>query len=331
MRLAWFAPPAVEESGTATDSMGLLVRALRARHAIDLIDARAAHDFVWQHARMPYDLCIYELDDTRAHQFIWPYLIHYPGITRLHRLTLQTSRAAALERERRLDDFAREFSFAHPGATPPMLREAKLIAPGRWSMLAIPLLASRITVVGYEVVMGALAADYPGARVRAISPGVEPLAGPDDGIVVSLEWPVNGAPLTRALAGLAAGRPVVVFDCPETADWPSINPQDWRPRSSAPPICVAIDPRDEDHSRRLAMRRLEEDVSLRRELGSAARAWWLAHATVERAVAGFEEVLEEGRKCEPPARPPNWPAHLSSDGFAHAREVLSAFGVELPF
>lgn len=327
MRLAWFAPADVS---TRTD-IPALVQALAARHRIDIIDATRAHDFVWQHARTPYDLCVYELDNTPAHQFIWPYLVQYPGVTRLHRLTLQSSRAQALEREHRLDDFAREFSFAHPGATPPVVRASHQIAPGPWPMIAVPLLASRITVVAHAAVADALRADYPAARVRAVTPGIDPSGGTSDQIVVATEWPVDGAPLLDALTGFAGGRPVVVFDCPETADWPSVNPQDWQPRSEATPICVAIDPRDEDHSRRLALTRLRQDADLRRRLGAAARDWWQMHATVERASAAFEQVLEEARRCEPLPTPDGWPRHLAADGLTRAREVLGQFGVELPF
>jgi hypothetical protein len=327
MRLAWFAPPHLS---IRTD-IAALVHALTPRHQIDVIDATRAHDFVWEHARAPYDLCVYELDNTPAHQFIWPYLVHYPGVTRLHRVTLQSSRASALAREQRLDDFEREFAFAHAGATPPVVRASRHIAAGPWPMIAVPLLASRITVVAHAAVEEALRADYPAARVRAITPGVERPHGTTDEIVMAAEWPVEGAPLVGALEGFAAGRPVIVVDCPETADWPSLNPQDWQPRSSAAPICVAIDPRDEDHSRRLAMTRLQADAGLRSRIGAAAREWWRTHATIDQAAAAFEQVLEEARRCEPPPTPDGWPAHLATDGTSRAREVLRQFGVELPF
>jgi hypothetical protein len=325
MRLAWFAPDG-DTAGAAA-----LRAALRSSHHIDEIDARAAHEFIWRHARDPYDLCVYELDDTPAHQFVWAYLVHYPGVTRLHRVTLQTSRADALERDQRLDDFAREFAFSHPGAAAPVARAMRRIAPGAWPMLAVPLLASRITVVAHEAVAETLRAEYPAAHVRAVTPGVQPRENPGDAIVMAAHWPVHGAPLVDALAGFAAGHAVVVFDGPETADWPSLNPQDWQPRSSVPPICVAIDPRDEGHSRRAAMTRLEKDAALRAVLGEAARRWWQAHATVERAAAALDGVLQDAAKIGNPARPEGWPSHLSADGLGRAREVVGQFGLELPF
>jgi hypothetical protein len=326
MRLAWFAP---ENDGPEADT-ALLVRALAVRHQIDPIDARRAHEFVWRHARTPYDLCVYDLDNTPAHQFVWPYLLHYPGVTRLRRLTLQASRADALERDDRIEDFVREFTFSHPGAAPPVLPSMRRIVPAPWPMLAVPLLASRLTVVAHAANAEALAADYPGARVRAITPCVEPTDG-GKAIVVAAKWPVDGAPLIEALAGFAAARAVIVFDCPETADWPSLDPQDWRPRSASAPICVAIDPRDEDHSLRLALARLERDPDLRSRLGEAAQGWWQTHATAARAAAAFEEALREAVTCVRPDVPAGWPPHLTEDGLTYARRVLEQFGVELPF
>jgi hypothetical protein len=302
MRLAWFRPAgATRGFGAARDVLtpapiddtALLVRALEMRHQIDVIDAPAAHDFVWRHARDPYDLCVYELDNTPGHQFVWPYLAHYPGVTLLRRLTLRAS---------------------CPDAPP---RDDLLVA----------LFASRVTVVPHATVADALEADYPGARIRHVTPGVNPLPSTADEIVVSLGWPSAGSSFAEALAGFASARAVIVFDCTETADWPSINPQDWQPRfvlPPAPPMCVSIDPRDEDHSRRLAIRRLSEDAVLRKQLGDAAQAWWRAHATVERAAAAFDAVLEEAPTMAPPPKPRNWPAHVGDDGTTLARELLAS-------
>jgi hypothetical protein len=294
MRLAWFRP--VSEAGShaiaSTDDVGLLIRALRSLHKIDVINEDRAHDFVWQHARTSYDLCVYELDNTPAHQFIWPYLLHYSGVTLL-----------------------RSVSVPH------------LITGARGPRTSLPLHASRIVLVPHAPIAEVLQADYPAARIRSIIPGVEPLAGPRDAIVESLRWPVDGSALTDALAGFAAARPVMVFDCTETADWPSIDPHDWQRRSNEEPICVAIDPRDEDHSRRVAIRRLREDAALRQRLGAAAQAWWRAHATVEIAAAAFESVLREARTIAPPPRPADWPANAADDGTRLMRELLAPFGV----
>ena len=300
MRLAWFRPASGARDVSAsrdarpapTDDTALLIEALAPRHDIEVIVARRAHDFVWQHARTPFDLCIYELDNTPAHQFIWPYVLHYPGVTLL-----------------------RSVAVPH------------LVSGGRGPRTSFPLHASRIVVVPHAPVAEILQDDYPAARVRAITPGVEPLEGPRDAIVEPLQWPVDGAPLTDALAGFAAGRAVAVFDCTETADWPSIDPHDWQPRSAEPPICVAIDPRDEEHLRRVTRRRLKDDNALRDRLGAAAHAWWRAHATVPCAANAFEQVLEEAREVSPPERPADWPAFVADDGTRRARALLAPFGI----
>jgi hypothetical protein len=320
MRLAWFAPrsdcgasahdraPGTERSAergrdTAPwDDTGLLIRELRSRHRVELVDAGRAHDFVWRHAREPFDLCIYELGGTPAHQFAAAYAVHYPGVVLLRGLP------------------------RHDRA----------------------LLASRLVVVPHEPGARAIADDCPGTRVRTLVPGVEPLpddfddrAGsarprhdaPADGpaILTALRWPPDGGALAYALSGFAAGRAVLVFDGPETADWPSLDPQTWEPRAPLErlpgwprqdPICVSIDPRDEAHSLRLAQRRLADDSALRARLGTAAQAWWRTHATVGRAAAAFEALLEEARAVpEPPA-----PRGVE-DGTALARRLLDGAGI----
>ena len=74
MRVAWFTPD------RSPDDLDAVIEGLREAHEVRLIDAGAAHDFVWQMAQGAFDLCVYELDDSAAHQYIWPYLLHYPGI-----------------------------------------------------------------------------------------------------------------------------------------------------------------------------------------------------------------------------------------------------------
>jgi hypothetical protein len=292
MRLAWFRP-ANADSGRVDaapdDDTALLIHALRARHTIDVIESTRAHDFVWQHARQPWDLCVYELGGSPAHRFIAAYAAHYPGITLLRGLVR--------------DDQA--------------------------------LVSSRLVVVPHEPVAQAVADDYPEARVRTLVPGVAPLyperqPADSEPVVEALRWPPDGAALTRALAGFAAARAVIVFDGLETADWPTLNPQDWRLRNvwqrrdrADMPICVSIDPRDEAHSLRLARRVLAEDEALRRQLGTAAQAWWRAHATVDIAAAGFEALLDEAMQLTEPQA-----AARADDGSARARRIFDELGLE---
>jgi hypothetical protein len=181
------------------------------------------------------------------------------------------------------------------------------------------------------------------AAARAVTPdtAIEVTTGARDAdidacdIVLALTWPAHGESLMAALAGLAAGKPVVLFDVEAAAQWPSLDPQTWRQRgpngSSASPIAITIDPRDEEHSLMLAVRRLAAEPGLRESLGAAARRWWMEHATLARAVEGFESVLEEAATMTPAAKPADWPPHLSVDGTGSARAVLDRFGVQIDF
>src|SRR5687768_6914308 len=102
MRIAWFAGrPAVPQP---TDDTGTMLAELGSRHEIELYDEARAHDFVWQHSRRPFDICVYELVDTIAAAFIWPYLLHYPGILRLRSGSVRSSRRQTLRRSRRTAD-----------------------------------------------------------------------------------------------------------------------------------------------------------------------------------------------------------------------------------
>jgi hypothetical protein len=280
MRLAWFRPPSPPAATPARQGPGdtsLLVRALRGRHEIELIDEHTAHDFVWQHARNPFDLCVYELDGTPAHQFVAAYAVHYPGVVLMRGLP----------------------------------RHDRAIR------------AARLVVVPQEPVAQALSDDFPDARVRTLAPGVEPLPDDAGAVIEALRWPPDAAALSYAMAGFAASRAVIVFDGLETADWPSLDPQNWQPRAPLEqrrPICVSVDPRDEAHSLRLARRRLDADAQLRTSLGNAAHEWWRAHATVRIAATGFDAILQEAATLPaPPAA-----AH-ADDGTGKAREILSRF------
>jgi hypothetical protein len=91
---------------------------------------------------------------------------------------------------------------------------------------------------------------------------------------------------------------------------------------------VSVDPRDEEHSLVLALRRLVSDAPLRTGLGTAARAWWATHATIDQAVASWLPVLRDGAALPAPERPDGWPAHLDADGSRLTRQVLAQCGFE---
>jgi hypothetical protein len=153
-------------------------------------------------------------------------------------------------------------------------------------------------------------------------------------VVLALQWPTRGAPPVPAIAAMAAGRAVVVFDTAETADWPALDPQTWRERQPFDPdpaICVSVDLRDEEHSLMLAVRRLASDLALRQRLAAAGEAYWREHHAPQRVVPLFEQILQETVTATTPPRPPGWPAHLDADGTTRAREILSELGVSVDF
>src|SRR5437868_5406542 len=115
MRIAWFSPFAPSRSGIAAYSAELLP-ALADAHAIDRVAEAGAHDFVWQHRRDPYDLVVYQLGNSPAHDYMWAYLAAYPGLVVLHDARLHHARARCLLAARRAEDYRAEFAYNHPEA-----------------------------------------------------------------------------------------------------------------------------------------------------------------------------------------------------------------------
>jgi hypothetical protein len=369
MRLAWFRPRLATHVSDQLDDTAALVGALATEHDIELFDEARAHDFIRQDFRAPFDLCVFELEDTRQHAFVWPYLLHVPGVLRLRSSSLHESRSATLRQQHRERDRALELAF------------------GDWDLTAAPILASRMTVVADAHAAARLQRACPPAVIRVAPLGVggglvrdqvrnqvrnqvpnqppivgvvdssrngliqravgrardagaqlELIAGSDESvlenadILIATIWPPADE-LTAALAGMAAGRAVIVLETENTAGWPALDPQTWQPRgwTGQPPIVVSVDPRDEEHSLSLALRRLASDAALRQTLGSAAHDWWRQHATLDHAVRAWRSILAEAATLTPPPRPSNWPRHLTADGTERARELLAEFGATVDF
>jgi hypothetical protein len=365
MRLAWFRP--ATHVSERLDDTAALVGALGAEHEIEVFDEARAHDFIRLDFRTPFDLCVYEVADTRQHAFVWPYLLHVPGLLRLRSLSLHNSRTEALQRQHRERDRALELAF------------------GGWNLITAPVIASRMIVVSDAHAAASLQRAYPAARVRVAPLGIwgresffipgqqemtpDPVChvgaldssrnaliqralgrARDAGarlelvsssaesvlenadILIAVVWPPADE-LTMALAGMAAGRAVIVLETESTAGCPALDPQTWQPRgwTGQPPIVVSIDPRDEEHSLALALRRLATDTQLRESLGAAAHEWWRQHATLDHAVHAWRSILAEGVTVPPPPRPPNWPRHLTADGTERARELLGEIGATVDF
>jgi hypothetical protein len=347
VRVAWFAP--------TPDDVALELGAVE---QIDYFSESTAHDFVWQHFRSPYDVTVFELGDTPAHAYVWPYVFHYPGVVILHATSLQHSRSETLTKAHRHRDLRRERGFSG------------------WDFLRAPLTASRLVVVPDATRARDLAQDHPGLPVRIVPAAATPrpvtngdgqlrfhVAGvrrdvvgratarardsgieiaiaatsdpvSDGDVVIALEWPPTGGPPLEAIRALAAGLPVIVLETEAVAGWPTLDPQTWQRRGFAvrdAPIVVSIDPRDEEHSLMLALRRLASDAALRTGLGAAARAWTREHASIPAAVAAWREVLSDAASRKPFVAGAQLPSHLTADGTERARTILSEMGVSVDF
>ena len=179
-------------------------------------------------------------------------------------------------------------------------------------------------------------------------------------VTLNLRWPTARETSGPWLQALAAGRATVVTDLVHLAEVPSLDPRTWQEaagrgsgigdwgseaaksgeqiasatsaRSLVPgprsPICVAIDILDEDHSLRLAMRRLATDGDLRTGLGAAARTWWTRHHSLDAMVEDYERVMREAAARPEPQV--SLPAHMRQPGDRKLRTLLEPFGVTSP-
>jgi hypothetical protein len=331
MRVAWFRPSPISalEARIATAFETELSRT----HTVDAFDERTAHDFVWKQFRAPYDVCLYEWNHTPRHRFVGAYLFHYPGVLLVHSLVGARHALAA----------SRLVVMGHSSAAELVMldvpRERIRVAPPFAAPVDAPASPDPDNAVRFGVldVNHVEIAGHATTRARAAGATAVLVAPRDDldrtiresDILIALQGPTFAEPLTPALLGMSAGRPVIVSDAEATADWPTLDPQTWLPRGffgNESPVAVSIDPRDEEHSLMLAIRRLSADASLRAQLGTAARRWWETHATPRHAADVWGPILEDAVSTAPP-RPSDLPAHLTADGSAVARGILGDFDV----
>ena len=365
MRLAWCRT--ATELSCRIDDTAALIDELRSHHDITLLDRGAMHDLVRLSFRQPFDLHVYELGDTDDDEMLWPYVMHYPGIVRLRSASLHHSRAASLVRQRRGRDRQAELVFGHGDLSAAPIRVSRLVVVSdehRAAAIArtYPGVIVRVAPIGQcspglqtrhnstathpYLRIGVLGHSIRHTIVRAVQRAVESGAHlelltdtspdrvlDDADVVLFMPWPPPDD-LTPAIAVMASRRPLVMFESEASAGWPSLDPQTWQPRgfdTREAPIAIAIDPRDEEHSLVLALRRLAREPSLRSQLVDAAHAWWANRATVDHAVAAWEAILDEAAATAPPARPTGWPPHLTADGTERARELLGEFAVTVDF
>jgi hypothetical protein len=165
------------------------------------------------------------------------------------------------------------------------------------------------------------------------------------------------------LRALAAGRPTITIDLSHLADVPSLDPRTWqvnsiatrdsrlaaRPdpsnrepqtanrepsnrelrtanRNTIEPVCVALDILDENHSLRLAMRRMATDEALRTSLGRAARRYWEREHSMPQMLEDYERILADA--AARPAPRVTLPEHLVTNGDRLLNQVLGTFSVD---
>ena len=191
-RLAWFSPMPPVRSGIAAYSAEVVAELSRDHHLDVFVDTsssaaraqldlhstgapRSAHDFVWQHHTRPYDLIIYQLGNSSHHDFAWPYLFRYPGLTVLHDAHLHHARAAALLRERRASDYRAEFASNHPDLRRDFAElavagfDTHLLYAAPMTRLVVD--ASLITAVHSPLLIAGLRDASPSARLETIRLG----------------------------------------------------------------------------------------------------------------------------------------------------------------
>jgi glycosyltransferase involved in cell wall biosynthesis len=206
MRVAWFSPLPPDRSGIAAYCAELLPQ-LASRHQIEAfvddgdrgpgtasvgpvagVQVRGAHDFPWRHATDPFDACVYQLGNQRCHDYIWPYMVRYPGLVVIHDGQLHHARAAGLIGRGRLDDYRAEFSYCHPRA-PRALHEVVISGLGDavrslyydHPMVRIPVEAARIAAVHNHLLAKELSEACAGAEVVPIRQGVRDLTAGETG------------------------------------------------------------------------------------------------------------------------------------------------------
>jgi glycosyltransferase involved in cell wall biosynthesis len=185
MRVAWFSPLPPTRSGIATVNADLLAR-LDESFAIDRFvdglgrvpsDPRIfdAHDFVWKHRRDPYNLVAYQLGNAACHDYMWAYLVRYPGLVVLHDPRLHHARARQLLQRERFDDYRREFWHDHPDARRDFVEYAVEGLGGPiyyfWSMLRVVMQTARLVAVHNPRVAADLREEFPDTSVEAIRLG----------------------------------------------------------------------------------------------------------------------------------------------------------------
>jgi len=189
MRVAIFSPLPPQRSGIAHYTAELLPLLSR-EHEIDLytdgvqphstinslVNVFDAHDFVWKRKHASYEHVIYQLGNATCHDYMWPYLAHYPGHIVLHDGHVHHSRARSLLSQKRHDAYRAEFAFSHSDCPTDV---AELGVQGLlgnltyfWPMLGVPMTVARSVSVHNARLAEELQRCYSHSTVNTIRMGV---------------------------------------------------------------------------------------------------------------------------------------------------------------
>lgn len=151
-------------------------------------------------------------------------------------------------------------------------------------------------------------------------------------VSLNMRWPTAREMSGPWLRALAAGKPTITMDLAHLADVPALDPRTWNVMHASSsigntpePVSVAIDILDEEHSLRLALRRLAADDALRARLSRAAAAYWEREHSPGRMLADYRRVIAMGMSTPDPR--PALPAHLRVTGEERLRDLLGPFGL----
>jgi glycosyltransferase involved in cell wall biosynthesis len=245
VRIAWFSPFPPVRSGISAYSTELLPL-IESSAVIDRYPESSAHDFVWKSRREPYDLVVYQLGNAPCHDYMWAYLVRYPGFVVLHDARLHHARARHLLQHNRVDDYRREYEYDHPDSPPGFADYAiaGLSGPIYYfcPMLRVVIRTARLVAVHNERVARDLADRYHGLSIETIRMGVPPSradagarralrrewAIPDDAVAFAVFGKVTaekriGVILSALQMLVREGRAVFLVIAGDAADYPTLR------------------------------------------------------------------------------------------------------------
>ena len=158
-------------------------------------------------------------------------------------------------------------------------------------------------------------------------------------VSLNLRWPTARETSGPWLRALAAGKPTVITDLIHLTGFDTLDPRTWSvtggsritdhgPRTTDP-VAIAIDILDEDHSLRLAMRRLATDADLRGRLGRAAREYWMRGHSIDAMADDYERIMRDAASRPDPGV--ELPPHMRDPGDSRLRTLIRPFGLAFPF